>query len=71
MRVAEPPVRRAIDPAAMGYRIMYHRAELNRCPGCGNSHWHLGRISAQCAFCDLSLPFAEAAPSAMMATAQA
>ncbi|WOK38021.1 hypothetical protein [Sphingomonas sp. C3-2] len=68
MHLADPPIRRAIEPALSGYRIMYHRAEPNRCPGCGNSNWHIGRISAQCAFCDLSLPLAEAAaPGDLMA----
>lgn len=62
MRVAQSSIRPAIEPALMGYRIMYHRAERNHCPGCGNSHWYIGRISAQCAFCDLSLPLAEASP---------
>lgn len=60
MRVLEQAERaRVIEPALMGYRITYHREEANRCPGCGNSNWHVGRISAQCAFCDTTLPFAE------------
>ncbi|MCJ8158962.1 hypothetical protein [Sphingomonas sp. LaA6.9] len=50
---------RTIEPGLMGYRIMYRREEANHCPGCGNSNWHVGRLSAQCAFCDTSLPFAD------------
>ena len=50
---------RRFDPAITGYRITYHRESENRCPACGKSHWFVGRISAQCAFCDTSLPFAE------------
>lgn len=50
---------RAIEPRLMGYRIMYHREEANHCPGCGKTQWHVGRLSAQCAFCDTTLPFAD------------
>ncbi|RJF93970.1 hypothetical protein D3876_06780 [Sphingomonas cavernae] len=59
MRVLPAEHTRAIEPGLMGYRIMYHREEANHCPGCGNSNWHIGRLSAQCAFCDTSLPFAD------------
>lgn len=32
---------------------------VNRCPECGNSQWHVGRISAECAVCDIPLPLAK------------
>lgn len=50
-----------IVPMAMGYRMLYHPGDVNRCPGCGHSHWHVGRSSAQCAFCQTALPLALAA----------
>ena len=28
-------------------------------PGCGRTHWIIGRISAECAFCATALPLAE------------
>jgi hypothetical protein len=43
---------------ARGYHAAYRFNEINRCPGCGRSHWHVGRVSAQCAFCDTAIPFA-------------
>lgn len=30
----------------------------NICPGCGRSHWVIGRSSAECASCCTALPFA-------------
>lgn len=50
-----------IVPVAIGYRMLYHPGEVNRCPGCTHSHWHVGRMSAQCAFCHTALPLALAA----------
>ena len=43
-----------------GYMPMYRDDELNHCPGCGRSHWLIGRITAECAFCSTALPLAEA-----------
>jgi hypothetical protein len=34
-----------------GYQISYRLHETNYCPGCGRSHWYVGRITAECAFC--------------------
>ncbi|HWT12263.1 MAG TPA: hypothetical protein VN231_05890 [Allosphingosinicella sp.] len=45
------------DPANRGYVLVYRRGEVNHCPGCGRAHWHLGRRSAECAFCATALPF--------------
>lgn len=48
----------AHDPARRGYRVVYRQHETNHCPGCGRSHWYLGRFSAECGFCATALPFA-------------
>lgn len=44
-----------------GYHIVYRDQETNHCPGCGRSHWHIGRMSAECAFCGTALPLENAA----------
>jgi hypothetical protein len=41
-----------------GYHMTYRMGGNNPCPGCGRSHWHIGRISAECAFCGAALPLA-------------
>jgi hypothetical protein len=46
----------AHDPARRGYHVAYREDEVNHCPGCGRSHWHIGRISAECGFCGTALP---------------
>ena len=46
-------------PFRSGYRPAYHQHEPNSCPGCGKSHWLLGRVSAECAYCGTALPLAE------------
>jgi hypothetical protein len=56
--------RRASDVAralvgARGYMPVYHAHEVNRCPGCGRSHWLVGRLLAECAFCATALPLSE------------
>jgi hypothetical protein len=48
------------DPAARGYAILYRQEMVNHCPGCGRTHWYVGRLSAECAFCATALPLAEA-----------
>ncbi len=50
----------AHDPAGRGYHVVYRDHEVNHCPGCGRTHWIIGRISAECAFCATALPLAEA-----------
>jgi len=52
--------RRAFNPNARGYHAVYHDGEINHCPGCGRTHWIIGRMSAECAFCSTALPLAEA-----------
>lgn len=41
-----------------GYQPMYHLDIVNHCPGCGKSNWHVGRFSAECAYCETALPLA-------------
>ncbi len=42
--------------ANSGYRIAFRPGEQNVCPGCGQSHWSIGRMTAECAFCATALP---------------
>lgn len=49
----------AFDPARRGYHAVYRDNEVNHCPGCGRTHWHIGRTLAECAFCATALPLAE------------
>ena len=48
------------EPAGRGYHVVYREHEVNHCPGCGRTHWLIGRMSAECAFCATALPLAEA-----------
>jgi hypothetical protein len=48
------------NPAQRGYHAVYRDNEVNHCPGCGRTHWFLGRVLAECAFCSTALPLAEA-----------
>lgn len=47
------------NPALRGNYAVYREHETNRCPGCGRTHWLIGRASAECAFCATALPLAE------------
>jgi len=47
-------------PFERGYHAVYREHETNHCPGCGRTHWLIGRVSAECAFCNTALPLAEA-----------
>ena len=42
-------------PENRGYFVPYRIGEPNSCPGCGRSHWWLGRSMAECAFCTTAL----------------
>ena len=53
----------AFNPNARGYHAVYHDGEVNHCPGCGRTHWIIGRLSAECAFCSTALPLKEALTS--------
>lgn len=51
-----------VPPAALrGYHIFYRDGEANHCPGCGRTHWYIGRVMAECAFCATALPLVGAA----------
>lgn len=45
-------------PIERGYAPLYRRGERNSCPGCGATHWHVGRFSAECGACATAIPFA-------------
>jgi len=62
------PRRSAFNPNARGYHAVYHDGEVNHCPGCGRTHWLIGRMSAECAFCSTALPLREAANRGPAAT---
>ncbi|HEV2865179.1 MAG TPA: hypothetical protein VGX37_01570 [Allosphingosinicella sp.] len=47
------------DPARRGYSAVYRHNETNHCPGCGRTHWYVGRVSAECGFCATALPLQE------------
>lgn len=46
--------------AERGYHVEYRHGGVNYCPGCGRTHWHVGRVSAECAFCGTALPLPDA-----------
>lgn len=48
------------DPVVRGYHAVYRPNERNYCPGCGRSHWMIGRLLAECAFCSTALALADA-----------
>ena len=45
--------------AKRGHHIVYRTNAANHCPGCGRSHWYIGRVSAECGFCGTAVPLAE------------
>lgn len=54
-----------LSPAVRGYQPAYHADIVNRCPGCGRSHWYIGRFSAECANCETVMPLAFVASQPM------
>ena len=54
--------------AQRGHHIVYRANESNHCPGCGRSHWYIGRVSAECGFCGTAIPLAEARHDETMAS---
>jgi hypothetical protein len=50
----------AASLAQRGHHIVYRTNASNNCPGCGRSHWYIGRVSAECGFCGTAIPLAEA-----------
>lgn len=59
------PARESEPDIGRGYQPLYHLDIVNRCPGCGHSHWHIGRFSAECAHCETALPLAMVASQPM------
>ena len=51
--------RRNFDPAQRGYHVVYRENQVNHCPGCGRTHWIIGRMLAECGFCATALPLSE------------
>ena len=47
------------DPTRRGYHAVYRDNEVNHCPGCGRTHWYVGRTLAECGFCATALPLSE------------
>jgi hypothetical protein len=47
-------------PAERSYLILYRDNQVNNCPGCGRTHWFVGRRTASCAFCDFTLDIQQA-----------
>lgn len=60
--------RSAFDPHSRGYHAVYHDNEVNHCPGCGRTHWIIGRQLAECAFCATALPLKDASNRGPAAT---
>ena len=55
-----PP--RPVQSERRGYHAVYRDSEVNHCPGCGRTHWLIGRMSAECAFCSTALPLTGGVP---------
>ncbi len=59
MLTSSTPAQSALYPsdvAARGYHAVYRPNEVNRCPGCGRTHWYVGRQLAECGFCATAIP---------------
>ncbi|MDQ3078150.1 MAG: hypothetical protein M3Q83_04825 [Pseudomonadota bacterium] len=56
------------DLAKRGYHAVYRENETNHCPGCGRTHWYVGRTLAECGFCATALPLAESYRQSAAAT---
>lgn len=63
----DPASGKSYDPALRGYTIHYHSGEANHCPGCGRSQWIVGRIMAECIYCETALPLDHASHQGLMA----
>lgn len=60
--------RTPFNPNDRGYHAVYHHGEVNHCPGCSRTHWLIGRLSAECAFCSTALPLQESSQNAAAST---
>lgn len=61
----------AASLAKRGHHIVYRANEANHCPGCGRSHWYIGRLSAECGFCGAAVALAETTREAAQASPRA
>jgi len=52
-------VTKNFNPALRGYHAVYRENAVNHCPGCGRTHWMIGRLLAECGFCGTALPLSE------------
>lgn len=43
-------------PMARGFGAGYRVGEVVRCPACTRTHWIVGRVTAECAFCSTAMP---------------
>lgn len=59
--------RPTFDPALRGYHAVYRENAVNHCPGCGRTHWLIGRLLAECGFCGTALPLSESYSSGLHA----
>ena len=57
--VPASPKRFQLDLSARGYQVLFWSGEVNRCPGCGQSQWYVGRVTAECGICGTALPMSE------------
>ncbi len=51
----------ALATAMNRYSPTYHAGDRRHCDGCGSTHWHIGRSTAECATCGHAMPLAEVA----------
>jgi hypothetical protein len=64
-RATIPGRRRASNPLARGYQVLFRDGEVNHCPGCNGTNWYVGRVTAECGRCGTALPLAEAAATGL------
>lgn len=51
-----------------GHAPTYRFDTTTHCPGCDRAQWHVGRMSAECAFCATAVPFRVAGDVALTST---
>jgi hypothetical protein len=53
--VPSPKKTYQLDLSSRGYQVLFWRDQVNHCPGCGKTQWHVGRLTAECGFCGTAL----------------
>ncbi len=56
LRLVEASAETPANVARQGFSFIYRQGERNFCPDCGRGHWHIGRSTAECAFCATAVP---------------